>query len=555
MPIRSPQRLALVALVLCSFTPPALADGIPVMNSFAGGQNRPGLASDGAGGAWVAFKTDAVGGVISNGLVRVSSVGAPDVRWPNGIYTTGLTMEATGTTRVLANSNNRVLLVSDLCAYNKLAMGFGSDGDTLPGFPASATLFYPQPRFVLGQDGRIMTAVTGALNVNGTYGVRFAIVDAAGVVLSEQEVTMNFQVSSTETQAITDGAGGMILGVPAYWSGGGGTTGNDIAIIRIASDGSRPWGDGGVVVCNVNGNQTALRVWPDGSGGVLITWMDSRTGGLPTNIYASRFTSAGVLAAGWTTNGKLVASATGGQTESRVVDDGAGGAWIMWRDERVADIDLYYTHVLGNGAFAPGFTNVGTILCGAIGPASDPQMAPDGAGGFFSIWSDVRDGEADVYGTHITSAGVLAAGWPVYGLELCTDPTTQSQLALLATGPNKALAAWRDSRAAGGRIYVLGLGNSGTLDVVAGPKASLRLRAAANPVAGSPVLWLSAPAGEPVEVALVDIAGRAVRRTTVTATGSEVRASLDGGPLAAGIYFATARRGSERSVLRVCVLK
>lgn len=556
MPIRSPRRLALVVLVLCSFHTPAFADGMPIMDGFAGGQNRPGLASDGAGGAWVAFKTDAVGGVISNGLVKLLGVGVPDPAWPNGIYSTGLTMEAAGATRVLSSAPNRVLLLSDFCAYNQLAMGFGTDGDTLPGFPASATLFYPQPRSVLGQDGRILTAVTGSLSINGTYGVRLAIVDAAGTVLSEQEVQMNFQVSAAEMQAVTDGAGGMILGVPMYWDVGG-ATGNDIALLRIAPDGSRPWGNSGIIVCNANGNQTALRVWPDGAGGALVTWTDARTSpaASPTDIYAARYNSLGQLVTGWTGGGKRVASATGGQFESRVVDDGAGGAWILWRDQRVSDIDLYYTHVLGNGTFAPGFTNVGTLLCGATGSAADPQMAPDGAGGFFAIWTDPRDGEADLYGSHITSAGVPAAGWPANGLALCTDPATQSQLALLATGPNRALAAWRDTRAPGNRIYVLGLGDTGTLDVVTAPKAGLRLRAAANPVAGSPVLWLSAPAGEPVEVALVDVTGRAVRRTTVTATGAEARANFDGGPLAAGIYFATARRGAERSVLRVCVLK
>ena len=553
---RSPRRLALAVLMLCSIGRPAFADGIPIMDGFAGGQNRPGLASDGAGGAWVGFKTDAVGGVISNGLVKVLGVGIPDPAWANGIYTTGLTMEAAGATRVLSSASDRVLLVSDYCAYNQLATGFGTDGDTLPGFPASATLFYPQPRAVLGQDGRIISAITTFFG-SSTWGVRFAIVDAAGALLSEQEFPMSWQVSTAETQAITDGAGGVILGVMMYFTGGGGSSGSDIAIIRIAPDGSRPWGNGGIVACTTNGNQTALRVWPDGSGGVLVTWTDARTSpaASPTDIYAARFNSAGARVAGWTLNGTRVASATGGQFESRVVDDGAGGAWIMWRDQRVADIDLYYTHVLANGIFALGFTNAGTLLCGATGSASDPQMAPDGAGGFFAIWSDPRDGEADVYGTHINGAGVPAAGWPADGLALCTDPTTQSQLALLATGPHKALAAWRDARAPGGRIYVLGLGDTGTLDAVTAPTASLRLRAAANPVAGSPVLWLSAPPGEPVELALVDVSGRAVRRATVTATGVETRASFEGGPLAAGIYFATARRGSERSVLRVCVLK
>lgn len=556
MPVRFALRSALLVFALCSIAPPAFADGIPILDGFTGGQNRPGLASDGSGGVWVAFKTDAVNNVISNGLVKVNGVGVPDVSWANGIYSTGLTMQAAGVTRVLSNSSSRVLLLSDLCTYDKLAMGYGSDGDTLAGFPASATLFYPQPRYVLGLNGQIMSAIATSLGAS-SYGIRFAIVNAAGAVVSETEFPMNYQTQSDELQTVTDGAGGLIAGVGIYFSGGGGSTGTDVAIIRISADGSRPWGNAGNVVCNVNGAQNTIRVWPDGSGGALMTWTDYRTSpaASPTDIYATRYNSAGSRVTGWTANGTRVASATGGQFESRVVDDGAGGAWILWRDQRVSDIDLYYTHVLGNGTFAPGFNNTGTLLCGAIGSAADPQMVPDGAGGFFAIWSDPRDGEADLYGSHITSAGVPAAGWPADGLALCTDPATQSQLALISTGTNRALAAWRDARATGGRIYVLGLGNTGTLDAAPAPKSGLRLRAATNPVAGSPVLWLSAPAGEAVDVALVDVSGRAVRRTSVTATGGETRASFEGGPLPAGIYFATAHRGAERSVLRVCVLK
>jgi hypothetical protein len=552
MPTGQQALRTLAVLALVSLARSASADGIPVMDAFSGGQNRPGLAADGAGGAWVAFKTDAG----TNGLVHVSGAGIRDAAWPNGIYSTGLAVQQAGTTRVLSNGPDRVLLVSDFCAYTTLAMGYDGTGDTLPGFPASVALFYPQPRAVLGSDGRILAAVTGALG-SGGYGVRLAILDAAGHIVDEREVQMGFQIQPDGTQAIPDGAGGMILGVSMYYSETY-STALDVGLIRIAADGTRPWGDVGIPVCWANTNQTELRVWPDGAGGVLMTWTDARTSpaASPLDIYAARFTSAGLLATGWTAQGKRVASVTGGQFESRVVDDGAGGAWILWRDQRVSDIDLYFTHVLGNGQFAAGFSSAGTLLCGATGSASEPQLAPDGFGGFFAAWSDPRDGEADVYGTHVTGAGVPAAGWPADGLALCTDPAAQSQLGLVATGPGRALLAWRDGRAAGGRVYVLGLEDSGpiTTDVGGIPGRGLRLRATTNPVAGSPELWLSAPAGEPVEVLLVDISGRIVRRARFGASGTESRARFEGGPLAAGIYFATARRGAERATLRVCVL-
>lgn len=547
---RLPAAAALAAAMLLAS--PALADGVPVMPWNADTQNRPGLAADGAGGAWVAFKTRGD----STGLVHLAPNGLADPDWPNGIYRTGLTLQAGSTTRVLANSPDRVLVVTDFCTYDHLVMGFDANGDTATGFPASSDLFYPGTGSVLGADGRVLTAVHAALGPS-SYGVRFTIVSAAGQVLTEAEVPMSVQVIGTEpSRVVPDGAGGMLIGVPIYFASDY-STGMDVAVQRIAADGTRPWTNGGKIVCASTGHQFDIRVWPDGTGGVLLTWTDARTGGSPYDVYASRFTSAGTLAAGWTNQGKRITNSAGAQMDSRVVGNGAGGAWILWRDERVADIDLYFSHVLGTGFFAAGFGLAGTLLCGATGSPTEPQMVPDGAGGFFAVWLDTRDGEADLYGTHITAAGVPAAGWPANGLALCDDPGLQGQPVLVSTGLNTAMVAWRDERTSPPRVYALGLADGGpvTTGVTPGRGGSLGLRAGRNPSFGLTDLWVLAPAGEPVELELFDVAGRAVRRATVAATGAETRARLEGEALPAGLYFATARRGAERATLRVCILR
>ena len=532
----------------------ALAEGVPVMPWFAEGQLRPALAADGAGGAWLAFKTDS----LESGLAHLAPNGLADHAWPNGIYRTGLAVVLGSPPRLLANSPDRVVLVTDYCEYNRIAMGYDAFGDTATGFPASATLFYPSPLAVMGADGRVLAAQPAALGFS-SYGVRYAIVSPLGALLSEGEVTMQYRVFGSEPFAvIPDGANGAIVGMSISITDDF-SSGYDLGLLRIAADGTRPWGNAGVIMCAANGDQRTVRMWPDGTGGALVTWNDARTSpaASPLDIYAARFTSAGVLAAGWTSQGKRVAAATGGQFESRVVDDGAGGAWILWRDQRVADIDLYFTHVLGNGAFATGFTSAGTLLCGATGSASDPQMVPDGAGGFFAVWLDPRDGEADLYGTHITAAGTPAAGWPANGLALCDDPARQAHPAIVATGAGKAIVAWRDERIAAGHVYTLALDDGGpvTTGVPPAQAPALRLRAAVNPSFGLADLWLAAPAGGRVDVDLLDVTGRVVRRASVSSTGAESRVRFEAGPAAPGVYFATARQGAHRATVRLCVLR
>lgn len=549
---RLPHCLALALAATFFAAGNACADGRAVMPWFHRGQYRPGLAADGAGGAWVAFKT----GDLRMVLARLSADGIVRPDWPAGVYDADLGLRLSSGARVLANGAERVVVVSDYCAYDRLAMAYGADGDAIGSFPASASQFYPAPGAVLTPDGGVLAAVTAGIGLNSS-GVRLAVVSPLGTLASEAEVGFGVQVPTGEPFATApDGTGGLYVGVPIYYSEDY-SSGLDVALMLVASDGSRPWTGNWRTVCTANANQRQIRVAPDGTGGALVAWADERTGGSPMDVYGARFTSAGTPAAGWTAQGKRITSATGAQFEPRVVDDGGSGAWFVWRDERVADINLYFNRVQGNGAFAPGFSAAGTLLCGAAGAQSDVQVVPDGAGGFFAVWLDPRDGEADLYGTHITSAGVPAPGWPADGLALCDAASQQLHPALAATGVNRAMLAWRDTRADSGHVYALALGNDGpvTTGVGPGPGGALRLRAAANPCFGTPELWLAGAAGEPVEIELVDVAGRVVRRGSGRGEPAEARVSLGGGPLPAGVYFAVARQGGSRATVRVCVLR
>lgn len=542
--------LALAATFLAAGS--AFADGRAVMPWFHRGQFRPGLAADGAGGAWIAFKT----GDLRMILARLSADGIVRPDWPAGVYDADLGLRLTSGARVLANGAERVVVVSDYCAYDALAMAYDAAGDTIGSFPADASLFYPTPGVAMTPGGGVLAAATASIGPSAS-GVRLAVVSPLGTLATEAEVTFGVHVPTGEPFASApDGTGGLYLGVPMYYAEDY-SSGLDVAILLVASDGSRPWTGNWRAVCTANANQRQIRVAPDGTGGALVAWADERTGGSPMDVYAARITSAGTLATGWTAQGKRITSATGAQFEPQVVNDGGSGAWFVWRDERVADINLYFSRVQGNGAFAPGFSAAGTLLCGAAGAQSDVQVVPDGAGGFFAVWLDPRDGEADLYGTHVTSAGVPAPGWPADGLALCDAASQQLHPALVATGLNRAMAAWRDTRADSGHVYALALGNDGPVTTGVGPghAAALRLRAAANPCFGTPELWFTGAAGEPVELELADVAGRVVRRGSARAGTSEQRAGFGGGPLPAGIYFATARQGGTRSTVRLCVLR
>jgi len=80
-----------------------------------------------------------------------------------------------------------------------------------------------------------------------------------------------------------------------------------------------------------------------------------------------------------------------------------------------------------------------------VGSASAVSV-PDGAGGMYISWAEVRDGSGDIYLLRVTNTGAPAAGWPADGLAVCDAPGDQFQSILMPDGANGAIVAWLDFR-------------------------------------------------------------------------------------------------------------
>jgi len=177
---------------------------------------------------------------------------------------------------------------------------------------------------------------------------------------------------------------------------------------------------------------------------VFVAWSDTRSGG--ADIYALDLTSAGVPAPGWQPDGTPVCTASGDQLAPALIRDGASGMIVAWQDARGADLDLYASRLTSAGALAAGWTPGGTAVCTASGDQLAPVAAPDGSGGAYLAWEDRRSDAGDIYGQRLTSVGAVAAGWSAAGLPLCTASARQQDARIVSDGAGGALAAWTDSR-------------------------------------------------------------------------------------------------------------
>src|SRR5262245_11107019 len=199
------------------------------------------------------------------------------------------------------------------------------------------------------------------------------------------------------------------------------SSGEDIYMQRVTADGeiAPGWPADGVSVCSAPEIQSIGRysLVPDGLGGALVAWQDYRQlnvpGGTGSDIYALRVRPDGTIAPGWPAGGLPILVGAGNQDLPVVLADGTGGGFISWDDLDTGDI--YLKRLLANGAIAPGWPTDGLPICTLPSLQGSPRLAPDGTGGLFIVWGDLRDGPVAIYAQRVTATGQLSPGWPENG--------------------------------------------------------------------------------------------------------------------------------------------
>ena len=136
----------------------------------------------------------------------------------------------------------------------------------------------------------------------------------------------------------------------------------DIYCQRLSPDGIQQFDEAGILICDNDGYVDNLAILPDGEGGVFLAWDDERTEG-NYDIYATHLDSDGQIADPvWGEYGNSVIAEVGGQNHPWMVPDGDGGAIVAWADSRaVSGQDLYmqrlndtFTSVSGGDDNVPG---------------------------------------------------------------------------------------------------------------------------------------------------------------------------------------------------------
>ena len=254
----------------------------------------------------------------------------------------------------------------------------------------------------------------------------------------------------------TDGVNGAIVA----WGDNRGLD-QEIFAQRMLAPGMPMWATDGVALTNVTGIQTRPVVASDGANGAIVAWEDDRNVA-DNDVYARRIASGG--APQWAANGVQVAS-TANATVPAIVSDAAGGAIVVWTDERNGggNTDVFAQRL--NAVGAPQWAANGVTVCGATGGQFFPAVAPDGSGGAVIGWEDARSDPDDVFAQRLNTAG--AGVWSTDGRPVSTAPNGQGGVTVAPDGSGGGIFAWGDGRAVptGVDVFAAHVDGSGGLPV------------------------------------------------------------------------------------------
>lgn len=360
---------------------------------------------------------------------------------------------------------------------------------------------------------------------------------AAQIAMPEGVALSPFPVSEQPAAYSTFADGD--AGVWAIFQGA--RAGSALYAQHLYSDGAYAPGFSAKARAITRSNTLVNSMWaaPDGVGGAAVVWFGVNPKDSTSQFVALRlvrFDAQGDIASTFSDTGVVVSSIA---SAAMVVGDGLGGCYVVWEELKSAsnpDIVAQHYNDFGAPTWIPSGSPTGRNVCAVVGLQRLRAIQEDGSGGAYVVWADNRSPTASpLYAMRLTPAGVAGAPWTTNGV-LVTPITPGIRIVGSATTPSGGLwLAWRDinvpSQCMGQRLRSdasFAWGPSGVVIAAATPARADFVRAGSSDVF---VTW----GGSDIRCARMDSAGvrlwpESTGRVLIAPTNSSanVRAVADG---------------------------
>jgi hypothetical protein len=200
------------------------------------------------------------------------------------------------------------------------------------------------------------------------------------------------------------------------------------------------WPVNGAPICIAAGDQDQPKISSD----LVVVWRDAR--GPNHDIYAQSINPASGAGA-WALNGVIACNALGDQEEPQIVSSPAGingASFVTWVDFRMAaNPNIFAQRLLSNGTNT--FPTAGVAVCTAAGEQAQATIASDVSGGAVIAWQDWRAGStSDIYAQRVNSGGT--SQWTANGVAVCTAGDNQAGPNVVPDGAGGGIVTWEDRR-------------------------------------------------------------------------------------------------------------
>jgi len=562
---------------------PALADWPTFGRALCtapGNQIGPVIATDGAGGAIVAWR-DLRAFPFNIDAQHVLGTGTVDAAWPvngrallsdsliativpQGVESPAIASDGAGGVIVTWPDGRSTLNGEDIYAQHILASGAVD-----PAWPANGTTVCS----VVGDQAAPAILADGAGGafitwMDGRAGTAASDIDLfAQHVLASGGVDPAWPANGTpictapkiqsEPQLVADGLGGFIV---AWNDLRTGNPGSDIFAEHVFRSGvvDPAWPLNGRDLSPAPGSQTTPQITSDGSNGAIVAWTDTRDGN--DDIYAQRVTVSGAIAPGWPVSGQPIAVSPFAEVTPTLVSDGAGGAILAWQDDHSGVLTMRAAHVLANSTRDPAWPAGGVPLSFSDCEENNQVMVSDGAGGAIVAWQRCFD----IFAQHVLASGALDPEYPASGRAVCSLPgSLQHEPDIVAAGAGGAIVTWQDTRDGLNDIYALQILAAATLGVPGPttPPAIAFAPPSPNPARGPVRLRFTLPRDAATSLAIYDASGRQMRDLgSGTQTAGEHVIAWDlrdeiGRVVPAGLYFARLKTQGHELTQRILALR